>query len=410
VPVTAGESLTIKVAGGGGSGPLVFHAPDINLVAGGGGGGYSGVFRGTSPVCIAGGGGGAAGDAGGGGGGFDGHEGFPGGFGSAQGGTQTNGGSNSNGYGGQTYGSAYNGGLGGGGDRSLGGAGGVNGGGRGGGQDWTSDGGAGGGGGYFGGGGSSIRGSGGGGGSSFLTGTARATYGGQIGTAANYLDQDYASNVGVGGYTTSQGTLTPGGDGRVVLIYTTDNPTTTPTTGELWRLSGTSVFYNAGNVGIGTSTPQARLHVNGDVLVVGNIAAKYQDVAEWVEATGDLSSGTVVSADPDRVNRVRAAAGAYDTTVTGVVSEQPGILLGERSTTKVAVAQSGRVRVKVDASYGAIKPGDLLVVSPRAGYAMRSEPVTIGGVTTHRPGTILGKALEPLAAGEGQVLVLLTLQ
>ena len=41
---------------------------------------------------------------------------------------------------------------------------------------------------------------------------------------------------------------------------------------------------------------------------------------------------------------------------------------------------------------------------------MRSEPVDVGGVKMHRPGTLIGKALEPLPAGEGQILVLLSLQ
>jgi len=37
------------------------------------------------------------------------------------------------------------------------------------------------------------------------------------------------------------------------------------------------------NVGIGTMSPVAKLHVAGDTQVDGNIAAKYQDVAEWVK-------------------------------------------------------------------------------------------------------------------------------
>jgi hypothetical protein len=70
------------------------------------------------------------------------------------------------------------------------------------------------------------------------------------------------------------------------------------------------------------------------------------------------------------------------------------------------VAQSGRVRVKADASYGAIQIGDLLVTSPTEGYAMRSRPRR----SMHRPGTLLGKALEALPDGKGEILVLLTLQ
>jgi hypothetical protein len=96
--------------------------------------------------------------------------------------------------------------------------------------------------------------------------------------------------------------------------------------------------------------------------------------------------------------------------VAGAVSAQPGLVLGERTEGKVTVAQSGRVRVKVDASRGAIRIGDLLVTSPTPGYAMRSRPMLIDGKAIHRPGTLLGKALEPLPAGKGEILVLLTLQ
>jgi len=85
-------------------------------------------------------------------------------------------------------------------------------------------------------------------------------------------------------------------------------------------------------------------------------------------------------------------------------------VLGEQGDGKTTVAQSGRVRVKVDASYGAIRIGDLLVTSPTPGYAMRSKAIRIGGSAIHRPGTLLGKALESLPAGKGEVLVLLTLQ
>jgi len=114
--------------------------------------------------------------------------------------------------------------------------------------------------------------------------------------------------------------------------------------------------------------------------------------------------------DPAAANGVRPSTRAYDAGVAGAVSAQPGLTLGERSATKSLVAQSGRVKVKVDARYGAIKAGDLLVTSPTPGHAMVSTPVKMKGVAFHRPGTILGKALEPLASGTGEILVLLTLQ
>jgi hypothetical protein len=167
---------------------------------------------------------------------------------------------------------------------------------------------------------------------------------------------------------------------------------------------------SSGNIGIGTASPAAMLHVAGNTQVDGNIAAKYQDVAEWVKTRAALAPGTVVTIDPQYQNQVRQANEPYDLRVAGVVSDKPGILLGEAGAGRQKVAQSGRVKVKVDASYGPVAAGDLLVTSPTPGYAMRSNPVDMGGTMIHRPGTLLGKALEPLPNGQGEILVLLTLQ
>lgn len=167
---------------------------------------------------------------------------------------------------------------------------------------------------------------------------------------------------------------------------------------------------NTGNVGIGTSSPATKLHVSGDVTVSGNIAAKYQDLAEWVETSQQLAAGTVVVLDSSNSNQVVASTQNYDTRVAGVISARPGITLGEKSEGSVLVATTGRVKVKVDASNAAINIGDLLVTADREGFAMKSLPVEIGGVRIHRPGTLIGKALEPLARGTGEILVLLSLQ
>ena len=165
-----------------------------------------------------------------------------------------------------------------------------------------------------------------------------------------------------------------------------------------------------GNVGIGIAAPTAKLHVAGSITVDGNINAKYQDVAEWVPSTQKLAAGTVVILDPERSNQVLASAGAYDTAVAGVISAQPGLSLGEAGEGKVLVATTGRVKVRVDATRAPIKIGDLLVTSDVEGVAMKSEPVTMRGRKFHSPGTIIGKALEPLAGRVGEILVLLSLQ
>jgi hypothetical protein len=54
--------------------------------------------------------------------------------------------------------------------------------------------------------------------------------------------------------------------------------------------------------------------------------------------------------------------------------------------------------------------GDLLVTSDVAGVVMKSEPIKVGGRLMHMPGTLIGKALEPLMKGIGEIFVLLSLQ
>jgi hypothetical protein len=178
------------------------------------------------------------------------------------------------------------------------------------------------------------------------------------------------------------------------------------------------IITNSGKVGINVIPSDASpniLEVVGNANFTGtvtgtNIAATYQDFAEWVPSSVDLSPATVVVIHPDKTNEVVASARAYDVTVAGVVSAQPGLILGERGVGKEQIATTGRVKVRVDARKAPIKIGDILVTSDVSGTAMKSEPIKISGRTFHQPGTIIGKALEPLESGIGEVLVLLSLQ
>ena len=174
--------------------------------------------------------------------------------------------------------------------------------------------------------------------------------------------------------------------------------------------SGNVLVLGSGNLGVGTVSPTEKLDVVGNIKVSGNINAKYQDVAEWVESSQELSAGTVVILDSNKANHVIASTQSYDSRVAGVISSQPGLTLGEEGEGRVLVATTGRVKVQVDATNGPIQIGDLLVTSDREGFAMKSQPVEIAGTRIHRPGTLIGKALEPLAKGSGTILVLLSLQ
>ncbi len=126
---------------------------------------------------------------------------------------------------------------------------------------------------------------------------------------------------------------------------------------------------------------------------------------------GNVEPGSVVSIDPRNAGDLCLSNSSYDTKVAGIISGaggvKPGMLMGQRGTEADGahpVALTGRVYCKVDASFGAIEPGDLLTTSPNEGHAMK--------VSDHdrAPGAIIGKAMTGLDSGTGLVLVLVSLQ
>jgi hypothetical protein len=77
----------------------------------------------------------------------------------------------------------------------------------------------------------------------------------------------------------------------------------------------------------------------------------------------------------------------------------------------VAVAtRGGLTRLKVEASAGAVQVGDTLTAAATAGYAAKAQPVTIEGVELYAPGSVIGRALESLAEGQGLIWVLVDMQ
>jgi hypothetical protein len=125
-----------------------------------------------------------------------------------------------------------------------------------------------------------------------------------------------------------------------------------------------------------------------DYVVLGPRATR--DASSVTAVAEPAEAGDVVALLPDRPGALGLARAADDSGVFGVVDDELG------------VAVSGVVACKVDADYGAIRAGDLLGTSYTPGHARR--------LTDPRPGTILGKALEPLAAGRGVVRMLVMLR
>lgn len=74
------------------------------------------------------------------------------------------------------------------------------------------------------------------------------------------------------------------------------------------------------------------------------------------------------------------------------------------------VVVRGPCQVKASAAGGAILVGDLLTSAGVTGYVARASTVLVDGAAMAAPGTVLGKALEPLAEGDGLIYVYVTLQ
>ena len=183
-----------------------------------------------------------------------------------------------------------------------------------------------------------------------------------------------------------------------------------------------------------------RVDENGDVLAAGAFRPDAMDVAEFFPVGESIEPGDVLVADRLNPGALVRSADADDPAVVGVVSTTPGVLLGsgirrvaaanpqlaaqlqqaralgdrdeearlttaletEFRRTHAAVAMTGTVPCKVDAGYGPIRVGDLLTTSPTPGHAMHSADAL--------PGTILGKALEPLDSGTGTIRIVVMLR
>ncbi|HEV8481516.1 MAG TPA: hypothetical protein VGR66_12045 [Candidatus Eisenbacteria bacterium] len=144
-------------------------------------------------------------------------------------------------------------------------------------------------------------------------------------------------------------------------------------------------------------------------IMGGSDLAEPFDVARREGATPE--PGSVVVIDAAHPGDLAISEEPYDTRVAGVISGANGLAPGmvmqsdaEHAHGEHAVALTGRVWCKVDASFGAVHPGDLLVSSPTPGYAMCANDVS------RRAGAVLGKAMTSLETGRGLVLVLVSLQ
>ena len=189
-------------------------------------------------------------------------------------------------------------------------------------------------------------------------------------------------------------------------------------TGYLWGRNNAG--QTGGQLGLKNSSGVQTITLDADNAGEGRIFTQVltitggSDLSENFDVNAEkdeLQPGMIVSIDPKNPGELVLARSAYDGKVAGIVSGaggvKPGMLMGQKGTLadgKHPVALTGRVYCQVDASFGAIEPGDMITTSTTPGHGMKA---------TDRErafGSIIGKAMTGLSDGKGLVLVLVNLQ
>ncbi len=215
---------------------------------------------------------------------------------------------------------------------------------------------------------------------------------------------DLMNGYGVRGFVTKTGAVgvvgQAGISGGVNIAGRFENLNAANTSDVLQVLSGSTsnlaVFKkNSANV--------ARIDSTGKGFFNGGTQTGGADVAEVIPSTGPQPEpGDVVEIDPEHPLHYRLSSSAGTTMVAGVITTLPGVLMNKTEddeSAAPALALVGRVPVKIVGEGGAIRPGDLLVASNTPGHAMRA-PAEV------KPGTVIGKALQPFTGDTGTIQML----
>lgn len=170
----------------------------------------------------------------------------------------------------------------------------------------------------------------------------------------------------------------------------------------------------AGNILVGAvnGTHKFRVDGTGKGYFDGGTQTGGADFAESVAIARDAiqhGPGDLLVVDAAAKRQLKLATEPYSTLVAGIYSTKPGVLatphpINETASNEIPLAIVGIVPCKVSAENGPIAAGDLLVSSSTPGHAMK------GTDRSRMLGAVVGKALEPLAAGTGVIEVLVTLQ
>lgn len=256
---------------------------------------------------------------------------------------------------------------------------------------------------------------------------AQGTYIGNNTTNPLYLMTGYTARIkiisGASSYTGTNndwkigiGASPEAADARLVVCRTTSGAgamCTIPT-----NLPTVALLGSTNNLTTGSSIRAlGKIETAGNVRSAGGYETGGIDLGEYILIEGRVSDyeqgdALVISSQQ---NTFKKSGQKYDSKVAGIVTTTAGYIGGapDEGTpappNKVVMALAGQLPAKVSAENGPIEVGDFLTTASRLGYLMKC-PTETSEQKLRCMGTIVAKALEPLKAGQGKIMVLLTLQ
>ncbi len=159
-----------------------------------------------------------------------------------------------------------------------------------------------------------------------------------------------------------------------------------------------------------SGTVRGSLDLEQDLTVAGDVFLKNRDIAERFQLAAAATGAPGMVMVIGDAGTIEPCERAYDKRVVGVVSGagtlRPAITLGAQADAAPAagIALVGTAYCFVDASRAPIEIGDPLTSSDRRGHAMKATDAS------RCFGTVIGKALAPLANGCGLIPMVVALQ